>query len=145
MAEKVKAETGIAEKGEMRSRIGERDAGVGIAQHAAHRGLVGVEQSRGEDAVEIFRKAKIEQPVERRLSRLDGKRGDASALETAILRPRRFDELELLPFAVEEAHRCRARQLLDDAAAKLGIGIDATQRLASRPHRRQPGSEPLEG
>lgn len=135
----------VAKESEMRSRVGKCDGRVGIAQHAADRTFVGIEKRGGEDALEIFGQSEVEEPIERRLACGGCERRNISAFANAMLRANRAQQLELLPFPVEETDRRGTGELRSDAAAELRVGIDAFQILAPSPHRRLPGLKALEG
>ena len=58
VAHQVQAEAGVAEEGEMRAGVAQRDVGVGIGQDPAHRLLVVVQELGHERGVEVLRQAR---------------------------------------------------------------------------------------
>ena len=93
MAEQVQAEAGVVEEGEVRAGVGQRDQAGRVAQHAAHRGLVGVEQQRVEHRVEVLGEREIEHEVERVLVRGARELGDRALLGSCA----GLDDLDLAP------------------------------------------------
>src|SRR5437773_913503 len=80
-----------------------------VAEHAADRLLVGVEEQRREHRVETLLERQVEHEVERVLARLSGQLGDRALLEVLA---RRLDHAHLAPLAVEQAEVRGGRKLL---------------------------------
>ena len=107
--EQVQPEAGVIEERKMRARVRQRHHAGGVAEHAADRLLVGVEEQRREHRVETFLEGQVEHQVERVLARLSRQLGDRALLE---LLARRLDHAHLAPLAVEQAEVRRGRKLL---------------------------------
>ena len=81
VAEQVQAEAGVVEEGEVRAGVRQRHQARRVAQHAADRVLVRVEQQRAEHRVEVLGEREVEHEVERVLAGLARQLGDRALLE----------------------------------------------------------------
>ena len=86
MAEHVQREARVAEELEMGTGVGQRDQRDRVGEDAAEGRLVGVEQRRDEDRVEVLGESEVEQPVEGPLAVAGRGLGDGHAFEVRVLR-----------------------------------------------------------
>ena len=84
-----------------------------MAQHAAHRRLVRVEEQGAEHGVEVFFEREVEHEIER--IPIAREFGDGLLLELLALR---LDDVDLVPFAVEQSEVRRPRNLIAQCLAE---------------------------
>ena len=144
MPEQVQPEAGVVEEGQVCAGIAQADDAVRMGEHAADCGLVGIEQGRRENGLQLVGDGQVEHRVERvaALGRRDV--GDGALFMVRQRRAGGFDDMHLVPFRVEEAEGGGGRELSAHAVAKVLARQHGDECIALQAERGLPAHEPLD-
>ena len=121
--------------------VAQADDAVRVVEHPADRVLVAVQELRGEHRLQVVGEGDVEHRVERVAAVGAGDRGDAALLVPAEIGSHRLDDMDLVPFAVEEAKRRRRLQLGADGVAERAVGEHRLELAARAAERRLPARQ----
>ena len=121
MAQQVQAEACVVEERQVRPRVAQAHDAVRVVEHATHGIFVGIEKLGGEYRFQVFGDGQVQHDVQRIASLILCNGGQGLLLVRGILRPGDFDDLHLVPFAIEQPEGGLGRELGAQRVAKLRV------------------------
>ena len=118
MANQVQAKRGIVEKGQVGPSVRKAHQAIGVVEHAAHRVFIRIEQRRREYRVQLLGNGEVKHEVQRVLAGFPRQIGNGALFENRMGTVGHFDDLDLIPFAIEQAEIGGGRNLGAHGVAK---------------------------